>query len=259
MKYEKGTFVVVPNKNHLKGKPAEMQSVYLWLIDHSNDEGQCFPSRKKLSKEAGCGIATVDKYLAKLVEDGFVKITPRFNHDTHSRNSNMYTLLLIEGLSENDTPPHIKTDIVTVPILNSTHLTQVEAPAEIKKIQLPDSLGKTYIARLLYVYNRLFRDKYGFAATLDMGRFGKSMKSLVQTKNEVQIAAMMIIFFNWRGMNGGDEFVHKKLIDNTFSPQWFASTINQYEAYLRNVFNLNLDNEVETMEFVRENLSKLIK
>ena len=263
MIYEKGTFVVVPNKNYLRGKPAEMQSVYLWLVDHSNDNGQCFPSRKKLSKEAGCGVATVDKYLSNLVEDGFVKITPRFNHDTNSRNSNMYTLLLIQGLSENDSTPPIKNDIVTIPILNSTHLTQVTVPVEIASTEvketkptLPEKLGRTYITRLLTVYKRLFVDKFGFEPTINVPLFGKTCKELCEAHSEVQLAAMMIIFFNWNGMNGGDARAQQRLVEATFPIVWFKNGINTYEAYARNVFNLDLDKPQELLQFLRENLPK---
>jgi len=125
MKYEKGTFMVVPNKNHLRGKPSEMQSIYFWLCDHINDDGNCFPSRTKIAKEAGCGIRTVDKYLKQLVEEGFVEITLRKKSGTQENMSSLYQVMLLNALPsvKKNTTPSVKKDIVTVPSINSTHLT----------------------------------------------------------------------------------------------------------------------------------------
>ena len=125
MKYEKGTFMVVPNKNHLRGKPSEMQSIYFWLCDHINDDGNCFPSRTKIAKEAGCGIRTVDKYLKQLVDEGFVEITLRKKSGTQENMSSLYQVMLLNALPsvKKNTTPSVKKDIVTVPSINSTHLT----------------------------------------------------------------------------------------------------------------------------------------
>jgi hypothetical protein len=95
MKYKKGTFVVIPNKQHLKGKPSEMQSIYFWLCEHSNDTGGCFPTKETIGEDAGCSHNTVDKYLKQLVDEGFLKITKRRKKGTMSFTSNYYQVLII--------------------------------------------------------------------------------------------------------------------------------------------------------------------
>lgn len=119
---------------------------------------------------------------------------------------------------------------------------------------LPESRGKTYILRILSVYGDLFKAKYGFYPKVSIGRFGKQLKSLMETHSELQIAAMLIVFFDWAGMQGDDDFTRQKLVDAGHSIGWFFSTTNVYEIYLRNVFGLEFDNEEKVRHFVEENL-----
>jgi len=126
MKYKTGTFNLIPNKEYLKGKPAEMQSIYFWIVDHANKDGQCFPGRNTIAKESGCGVRTVDKYLKQLEEEGFLTKTLRHKKDSKELSSNMYQLLLIEdieevlpflppGLTQNDTTGLTQKSTVTIP------------------------------------------------------------------------------------------------------------------------------------------------
>lgn len=120
--------------------------------------------------------------------------------------------------------------------------------------QLPINRGKTYILRVLSVYSDLFKNKYGFKPTVPIPRFGKSLKELLKTKTELQVSAMMIVFFDWAGLDGNDNFAKQKLLDAGHNFSWFFSTVNQYEAYLRNVYGLDLDNEELVREFVGKNM-----
>lgn len=124
---------------------------------------------------------------------------------------------------------------------------------------LPESRGSTYIVRVVSVYRDLFKSKYGFYPTISFGKFGKLLKTLIETHTELQIAAMMIVFFDWAGMDGNDDFMQAKLVNATHSFGWFFSTTNQYEAYLRNVQHLQMDNEDEVRVFVAKSLLALNK
>lgn len=95
MKYKKGTFVVIPNKNYLKGKPSEMQSIYFWLCEHADDNGGCFPTKDKIGEDAGCSHNTVDKYLKQLEDEGFLRITNRRKKGSKEFTSNHYQILII--------------------------------------------------------------------------------------------------------------------------------------------------------------------
>ena len=71
---------------------------------------------------------------------------------------------------------------------------------------------------------------------------------------ELQVAALLIVFFNWKGMDGNDSFAYQKLLNANHNPQWFFSTVNTYESYLRNVFGLEMDDEDKVKSFVAQNL-----
>jgi GntR family transcriptional regulator len=130
MKYKPGTFILVPNLQHLAEKPAEMQIIYIWLNTFADKDGKCFPSRTTIARLSGIGLRTVDKYLTKLEEDGFVTKTER-SSKTGSQTSNLYQLHLLKdgvqdllgGSVKNDIPPVSKTAHELYPI-NNTQLTK---------------------------------------------------------------------------------------------------------------------------------------
>lgn len=262
MKYEKGTFVIVPNLERLDVLPALGQALFVWLCKYADQDGICFPSRKKLAGHLSCDIRTIDKHLGFLEELGFISKTKRQKEGTKENMSNLYQIQMIRPVEEINRHP--SEDIVAtpsepnVPVTisnnNSIHLTQVMTSG-----QLPPNRGKTYILRLLSIYKDLFRNKYGFDPTVNLPRFAKSTKSLLETKTELQAAAMMICFFDWSGNTGDDSFQRQKLLDASHNFSWFFSTVNQYESYLRNVYRLKMDDEEEVREFVGKNMMEIKK
>jgi DNA-binding transcriptional regulator YhcF (GntR family) len=132
MRYEKGSFVVIPNKQHLKGRPAEMQSIYFWICEHANENGQCFPTRKTLAIESGSGLRTLDKYLKLLVKEGFLSVIQRNKVNSKEKTSNLYQILIIEEVVskrtqpsvKKDTTPSVKKDAETISNINSNYLTE---------------------------------------------------------------------------------------------------------------------------------------
>lgn len=124
---------------------------------------------------------------------------------------------------------------------------------------LPETRGKTYILRILSVYNELYFDKYGRKPFIVFGKFGSLVKQLIDHYTELQIAAMLITFFNWRGMEGDDGFSEQKIINAIHNFGWFFSTVNSYEVYLCNVHGLDFDNEDEVRNFVEKSLQDLRK
>lgn len=132
-KYEKGSFVVIPNKNHLRGKSAEMQSIYFWICEHADENGVCFPTRKVLADEAGVGIRTLDKCLKNLVKDGFLTVIKRKKNNSKENTSNLYQIMVLEGgvvskktlpSVKKDTRGSVKKDTETVSNINSNHLSE---------------------------------------------------------------------------------------------------------------------------------------
>jgi hypothetical protein len=135
MKYEKGSFVVIPNKQHLRGCPAEMQSIYFWICEHADNDGQCFPTRKTLARESGVNIKTLSKYIKLLVDRGFLSVVNRVNNFTKEKTSNLYQILLVDtkggvgpktdlGRVKNGPTPRVKNGPRTISSINSKHLTE---------------------------------------------------------------------------------------------------------------------------------------
>ena len=130
----------------------------------------------------------------------------------------------------------------------------MKSTAEIIAGQLPIIRGNTYIKRVLSIYTDLFRHKYGFYPNLPIGRFGKALKLLIKTHTELQIAALLVVFFEWQGMDGSDSFERDRLLKVTHNMGWFFNSVNKYQAYLQNVFGLDFNNEEVVKEFVAKNM-----
>lgn len=263
MKYKKGTFVVVPNKEYLKGKPSEMQTIYFWLCDHSDEDGECFPSRSRIAREAGCGIRTVDKYLKQLVDEGFLGIESRKNSGSKENMSNLYTLLLKGPYLPKehhpsvvlDTTPSVEKDAVTIPSINSTQITIIQDVVD--KVTLPSSRGGSPFMRLLTIYKDCFRFFYGFEYKPTFGRDLKILKDILESYSELQVARLLTVYFNWHGMDGSDDREFKFLSGATFSLGLFKSNITKYEAYSRNVLQEKFDDDSELLEIVGKHMRSL--
>lgn len=98
-KYEKGSFIVVPNMSHLSGIAPIAQALYLWLCCHANQEGECYPSRTTLARE--CGIKklhTLDRYMEFLISVGLVVKEERFK-DKEQLSNGYFLPILDEGVA----------------------------------------------------------------------------------------------------------------------------------------------------------------
>lgn len=141
-KYTKGSFVTIPNKEYLRGKKSEIQSLFFWLCEHADDEGICYPTRKTLSEESGVGIRTLDDCLNVLIQDGVLVKTHRRKLDSKEFSSNLYQIMLVEGVVskktlpsvKKDTTPSVKKDAETQSIINSTQITLSENEISEEKI-----------------------------------------------------------------------------------------------------------------------------
>ncbi len=98
MKYAKGTFTVVPNRQLLRGLPAATQTLYVWLCSYADENGECYPSRAKLAEDIGGSVRTVDTHLKKLEELGLIEKQNRVKNN--EKQSNLYQLLIVEGSAD---------------------------------------------------------------------------------------------------------------------------------------------------------------
>lgn len=94
IRFQKGTFITIPNKNKLRGMTVYAQVLYLWLNNYSNGDGVCFPSKKKLSEDCNIAISTITKAIKELEDSGLISVTRR--REGKECLSNIYTINLVE-------------------------------------------------------------------------------------------------------------------------------------------------------------------
>lgn len=94
MKYQKGTFILVPNKQMIRNQKPYVQVIYLWICDFVDDNGQCFPSRRLLSEICGCSVSTIDKGLKILCDLGVLSLKNRKKRN--EKTTNLYQIHLVE-------------------------------------------------------------------------------------------------------------------------------------------------------------------
>lgn len=96
MKYEKGTFITVPNKKALAKQPAILQALFMWICSFADENGECYPSRTTLARLICVSAPTIDKYLQELVNIGFITKEERVIEGVQT--SNLYQIMIIEGV-----------------------------------------------------------------------------------------------------------------------------------------------------------------
>ena len=99
-------------------------------------------------------------------------------------------------------------------------------------------------------YSAVFNKLFGFNPSLRYPITGSMLKKLLVDFTQWQIQVMILIHFNWRGMEGNDEWAFKKLRDRSFPLEWLHFSVNSYQAYARNVLGLNFDDDKSLQEYV---------
>jgi hypothetical protein len=145
MIYDKGDYTIIPNKNSIKGQKSYIQAVYFWIVEHSNVNLECFPSRKLLAIEAGCSLKNVDMAIKKLVVLGILIKINRKHDNSKELSTNLYRVVLKTSIpsSKNAPTPSSKNDLENSTHINSIHLTTylVENKQKILK-QIQRNLNK---------------------------------------------------------------------------------------------------------------------
>jgi predicted transposase YbfD/YdcC len=89
--FQKGNFIIVPNKHKLNKLSMKAQVTWLALCAHADEDGYCWPSIPTLSKLSGVGERTIKRGIEELVAVKFVTKKQRKKEDG-SFHSNYYTL-----------------------------------------------------------------------------------------------------------------------------------------------------------------------
>lgn len=120
--------------------------------------------------------------------------------------------------------------------------------------QLPVTFGNTPTKRIVNFYSKVFHKRFGFYPRVLYPRIGGLYKSVLNEFTEYQVALMVLLHFEWRGSDGRDEFIHKRLADNVYPLEWLPRNINAYQAFIRNTLNIKFDDLTEVEKYVIETL-----
>ena len=121
---------------------------------------------------------------------------------------------------------------------------------------LPTSRGKTRAMRLLSIYSSLFKEKFGVEARLNIGMSSKIFNDLCNSYSEVQVALLLIGYFNWKGMNGNDMKEADYFSGQAYPLGLFKSGVSKYEVYMRNIERVEFDNDDKVLLIVANYFKK---
>tara|TARA_R110000868_G_scaffold363247_1_gene625512 strand:+ start:217 stop:897 length:681 start_codon:yes stop_codon:yes gene_type:complete len=102
MKYERGSFIVVPSREKLRGMPVPAQALYMWLCAYANETGECFPARSTLARDCDCSLNTVDRMTQLLVDRGLLEVSKRIKNGENM--TNLYTVVIWGGSPTGEQP-----------------------------------------------------------------------------------------------------------------------------------------------------------
>jgi hypothetical protein len=101
-------------------------------------------------------------------------------------------------------------------------------------------------------YSALFKRLYGFSPTISFPKTGAVIKRLLNDFTESQCELLICVHFNWRGMDGTDEFQYKSLADRAFPLEWLGLRANAYQAFIRNKLGINFDDDTAVKQAVAD-------
>lgn len=133
-KYQKGEFLVIPNKHVLAEAKAQIQAVYMWICNFTNEDGECFPSRQTIGRLAGVSESTVDRAIKWLCDKGALIRRKRKSEDGSTNLTSIYQLMIVEmgGVRVNP-PPGVSLNPGGVRETPITQSTKLNPPNELKE------------------------------------------------------------------------------------------------------------------------------
>lgn len=184
--------------------------------------------------------SSMQRWYKELERDGFI-ITGSFNKLKYDK-TKWYTLPEFEIV---DSVNQIEEEVTQ----NDESITQNDEPIPDSNIKienkdiikeniitLPLNRGNQPSVRIDSIYSTLFNDKYGFnPPNALIGSRRKIFKELVGSYTELQIARLLIAFFEWRGMTGNDDKEENYVTSKTHDVFTFKFYLPKLEAKIRNI------------------------
>lgn len=75
--------------------PSRAVTVYLYLVQRANSDGQCWPSERRIAMDLSMSKSTVKRAIADLVKSGYIRTEQRYRK-SGAKSSLLYTILHFE-------------------------------------------------------------------------------------------------------------------------------------------------------------------
>ena len=75
--------------------PSRAVTVYMYLIQRANSDGQCWPSERRIALDLSISRSTVKRAIADLVKSGYIRVEQRYRK-TGAKSSLLFTVPAFE-------------------------------------------------------------------------------------------------------------------------------------------------------------------
>ncbi len=249
VRFIKGDFVVVPNTSKLEGLEAGLLGVYFWLCSFADNEtGECFPAKSKLAKRLGCSTKTVERHIKELVEKGLITYDRQYKNNKATSNKYYIPILGVEtpmgGSTDTADAPSTDTSVVE----NYTH-------KELDLTNYKAKLSRT-LKGVVRIYSFLYRKQYGVDPNIDYSLFTRITTGLLKNYTPAQVWMLVVIHFEWRGIEEKDNFIFDKLVSNGFPFHWIPNSAQAYATLVQQAMPGIWGDEVALEAQVKKDLNK---
>lgn len=234
-------YIIIPRPlledEELQPKARELYGYIYWLSQLS--KGKCVASNELLADLIGRGTTpqSITNILSVLEKQEYIKRI--FTDSTKMERLEIVPLITYKDLSRvpHETMGGIPPDDGAiappngVQIYNKIHEKKMIIPSD--RLSLLPIKANTPLLRLSRFYSALYREQFGTNPVVKIaGKDGGIFKSLLKTYTEFQIAALLVVHFNWQGPYDQDENEFERLKANAFPLGWLSNAINKYVVYL---------------------------
>jgi len=70
--------------------PSRAKTVYMYLKDRSNADGECWPAIKTIARDTSMSVSTVKRALADLMQHGFLRKERRYRENGGNSSNKFY-------------------------------------------------------------------------------------------------------------------------------------------------------------------------
>lgn len=257
-------YILIPRPlledEELQPKARELYGYIYWLSQLSQD--RCFASNDKLAEMMGRGTTpgSVANSLKELEDGGYISRT--FTDGRKVERTEIVPLIRYKNANQMVNKAHQIVNTTTSDderkdTSDGEDIDKRVIDKSIEKVETDKSVlpikDTTPLKRLARFYSALYREQFDVKPVVKIaGKDGGIFKSLLKSWNEYQIAALLIVHFNWNGPFDTDEREFERLKANAFPLGWLTGSVNKYVVYLNDQEDVDMKDADSVAKYVKE-------